>query len=83
MIPQVGNVCKASTDISKATVSPSAKPPPKFAATSVADPGCLSRITGGSCVPDPRFNTATKEKGEKNLLSNLFFSHKYNKIKII
>jgi hypothetical protein len=42
--------------------------------TSVANPGCLSRI------PDPDFypfripdsKTATKEKGEKNLLSNLF-----------
>jgi hypothetical protein len=47
---------------------------------SVADPGCLSRIPDpdfypfripdlGSRIPDPK--TATKEKGEKNLL-NLF-----------
>jgi hypothetical protein len=30
-------------------------------------------------IPDPK--TATKEKGEKNLLSYLFCSHKYYKIK--
>ncbi len=47
----------------------------------VADPGCLSRIPDpdfypsrimdlGSRIPDPK--TATKERGEKNLLSYLF-----------
>jgi hypothetical protein len=38
--------------------------------TSVADPGCLSRILifthPGSRIPDPK--TATKERAEKNLL---------------
>ncbi len=41
---------------------------------SVADPGCLSRILifthPGSRIPDPK--TATKERGEKNLLSYIF-----------
>jgi hypothetical protein len=32
-----------------------------------------------SWIPDPK--TATKERGEKNLLSYHFFSHKYHKIK--
>jgi hypothetical protein len=45
---------------------------------SVADPGCLSRILifvyPGSPIPDPE--TATKERGEKNLLYYLFCSHK-------
>jgi hypothetical protein len=43
--------------------------------SSVADPGCLSRILifthPGSRIPDPK--TATKERDEKNLLSYLFF----------
>jgi hypothetical protein len=44
--------------------------------SSVADPGCLSRIPDpGSRIPDPK--TATKERGEKNLLS---CSHKFHKI---
>jgi hypothetical protein len=53
----------------------------KIAEISVADPGCLSRIPDpdfyppripdlGSWIPDPK--TATKEWGEKNLLSYLF-----------
>ncbi len=51
---------------------------------SVADPGCLSRILDpefthpGSRIPDPK--TATKERGEKNLLSYFFYSHKFHKI---
>ncbi len=50
--------------------------------TSVADPGCLSRIPDPgfypSRIPDPK--TATKERGEKNLLSCLFCSHKFHKL---
>jgi hypothetical protein len=57
--------------------------------SSVADPGCLSRIPDpdfypsripdpGSRIPDPK--TATKDRGEKNLLSYLFYSHKFRKI---
>jgi hypothetical protein len=46
--------------------------------TSVADPGCLSRIPDplhpGSRIPDPK--TATKERGEKTFLC----SHKFHKI---
>jgi hypothetical protein len=49
--------------------------------TSVADPGCLSRIPGtdfypsripeiGSRIPDPK--TVTKERGEKNFVIILF-----------
>ncbi len=56
---------------------------------SVADPGCLSRILifnhpesrfsdPGPRTPNPK--TATKERGEKNMLSHLFCSHKYHKI---
>ncbi len=52
---------------------------------SVADPGCLSRIPEpdfypsripdlGSRITDPK--TVTKERGEKNLLSFVFFSQK-------
>ncbi len=48
-----------------------------FVVSSVADPGCLSRIPDpvfypsripdlGSRIPDPK--TATKERGEKNLI---------------
>jgi hypothetical protein len=48
----------------------------------VADPGCLSRIPVLIfTIPDPK--TATQERGEKNYLSNLFFSHKFHKIKKI
>ncbi len=45
---------------------------------------CLSRIRilifthSGYRIPDPK--TATKERGEKNLLSNLFCSHKFHNI---
>jgi hypothetical protein len=50
--------------------------------SSVADPGCLSRIPDpdfypsripdlGSRIPDPK--TAMKDRGEKKLLSNLIF----------
>jgi hypothetical protein len=40
---------------------------------SVADPGCLYRIPDPDfCPPDPGSRTATKERGEKNLLSYLF-----------
>ncbi len=53
--------------------------------TSVADPGCLSRIPDPdfypSRIPDPK--TATKERGEKkNLLSYRTFlcNHKFHKI---
>jgi hypothetical protein len=57
--------------------------------SSVADPGCLSRIPDpdfypsripdpGSRIPDPK--TVTKERGEKNLLSYFFCSHKFHKI---
>jgi hypothetical protein len=56
---------------------------------SVADPGCLSRIPDPdfspsrildfrSRIPDPK--TATKERGEKNMLSYPFFSHKFHNI---
>jgi hypothetical protein len=52
---------------------------------SVADPGCLSRIQdpdfypdSGSRIPDPK--TVTKERGEKNLLTYFFCSHKFHKI---
>jgi hypothetical protein len=42
----------------------------------IPDPDyCPSRI------PEPK--TVTKEKGEKKLLSYLFCSHKYNKLKIL
>jgi hypothetical protein len=53
---------------------------------SVSDPGCLSRM------PDPDFylfriphpKTATKDRGEKTLLSNLFFvATNFTKLKII
>ena len=53
--------------------------------TSVADPGCLSRIPDpdfthpGSRIPDPK--TATKERGEKKMLSYFLCSHKFHKIK--
>ncbi len=56
---------------------------------SVADPGCISRIPGClSRIPDPDFypsripdpKTGTKERGENNLLSYLFSSHKFHKI---
>jgi hypothetical protein len=56
-----------------------------FIPSSVADPGCLSRIPDPDFyrfrIPDPK--TATKERGEKKLLSNLFCSHKFTKFKII
>jgi hypothetical protein len=40
--------------------------------SSVADPGCLSRIPDlGSQIPDPK--TVMKDRGEKNLLYYLFF----------
>jgi hypothetical protein len=32
----------------------------------------------GSRIPDPK--TATKERGDKNFVSNLFCSHKFHKI---
>jgi hypothetical protein len=45
-----------------------------FVESSVADPGCLSRI------PDPK--TATKERGQKKFVCQTFFcSHKFHKIK--
>jgi hypothetical protein len=49
----------------------------------VADPGCLSRIPDPDFCPSriPNPKTATKEMGEKNLLSYFFRSHKYHKIK--
>jgi hypothetical protein len=52
---------------------------------SVADPGCLSRILifthPGSRIPDPK--TRTKERGEKKLLSYLFFVGKnFTKLQI-
>jgi hypothetical protein len=47
---------------------------PSTLISSVADPGCLSRIPDPdfypSRIPDPK--TATKERGEKNYMSNLF-----------
>jgi hypothetical protein len=57
--------------------------------SSVADPGCLSRIPDpdfypsripdlASRIPDPK--TATKERGEKKLLSYFFCIHKFQKI---
>jgi hypothetical protein len=48
--------------------------------TSVADPGCLSRIPDpGSRIPDPK--TATKERGERKLVVIPFFcSQKFHKI---
>ncbi len=55
---------------------------PRGTGTSVADPGCLFRIPdpdfSPSRIPDPK--TSTKERGEKNLLSYLFCSHKFHKI---
>jgi hypothetical protein len=63
---------------------------PANSASSVADPGCLSRIPDvypgfrilifthpGSRIPDPK--TATKERGEKNMMSYLFCSLKFHK----
>jgi hypothetical protein len=50
-----------------------------IAVINVADTGCLSRIPDPrSRIPDPK--TATKERGEKKLLSYLFCSHKFHKI---
>jgi hypothetical protein len=48
--------------------------------SSVADPGCLSRIPDlGSRIPDPK--TGTKERDEKKIWCHTFFcSHKFNKI---
>jgi hypothetical protein len=58
--------------------------------SSVADPGCLSRIPDpdfypsripdlGSRIPDPK--TATKERGEKKLdVKPLYVATKFNKI---
>jgi hypothetical protein len=49
--------------------------------TRTADPGCLfipDLDFYPSRIPDPK--TATKERGEKNLLSYLFCSHKFHKI---
>jgi hypothetical protein len=51
--------------------------------TSVADPGCLSRIPDPdfypSRIPDPK--TATKERGEKKLdVKPLYVATKFNKI---
>jgi hypothetical protein len=58
--------------------------------SSVADPGCLSRILDpdfyphqipdpGSRIPDPK--TATKERGEKKISCHTFLcSHKFHKI---
>jgi hypothetical protein len=45
---------------------------------SVADPGCLSLILDPEFCPSqiPDQKTATKERGEKNLLSCLFCGHK-------
>jgi hypothetical protein len=50
---------------------------------SVADPGCLSRISDPDFytfrIPDPK--TATKERGEKKICCQTFFcSHKFHKI---
>ncbi len=53
----------------------------KYLDSSVADPGCLSRIPDpdfypsripnpGSRIPDPK--TGRKERGEKKFLSNIF-----------
>jgi hypothetical protein len=61
---------------------------PRTVATSVADPGCLSRIPDpdfypfrikdlGSRIPDPK--SATKERG-KNICYTFFCSHKFHKI---
>jgi hypothetical protein len=48
--------------------------------TSVADPGCLSRILifthPGSRIPDPK--TAAKERGEKKCCHTFFCSHKFH-----
>jgi hypothetical protein len=54
-----------------------------FIETSVADPGCLSRILifthPGSRIPDPK--TATKERGEKKLdVKPFYVAPKFNKI---
>jgi hypothetical protein len=51
--------------------------------SSVADPGCLSRILifthPGSRIPDPK--TATKERGEKKLdVKPFYVATKFNKI---
>jgi hypothetical protein len=55
----------------------------QFAKTSVADPGCLSRIPDPdfypSRIPDPK--TATKERGENFFFFHTFLcSHKFHKI---
>jgi hypothetical protein len=62
--------------------------------SSVADPGCLSRIPDpdfylfripddpGSRIPDPK--TATKERGEKKIVVKPFFiATNFTKLKII
>jgi hypothetical protein len=50
--------------------------------SSVADPGCLSRILifthPGSRISDPK--TATKEWGEKNSCHTFFWIHKFHKV---
>jgi hypothetical protein len=52
---------------------------------SVADPGCLSRILifthPGSRISDPK--TATKERGEKNLIITFNVAINFTKLKII
>ncbi len=44
----------------------------------IADPDFYPPRSPGSRIPDPK--TATKERGEKILLSYLFCSHKFHKI---
>jgi hypothetical protein len=83
MIPQGSNVCKASTDISKATVSPSAKPPPKFAATSVADPDVYpgSRADLGSRIPDSK--QQQKRRVKKICCPTFFLATNITKLKFL
>jgi hypothetical protein len=62
-----------------------------FGYTSVADPGCLSRIPDPDFytyrIPDlgsrkPGSTTATKERGKKICCHTIFCSHKFHKIEI-
>jgi hypothetical protein len=49
-----------------------------FLKSSVADPGCLSRIS------DPGFKTSTKERGEKKVVVIPFFgATNFTKLKVI
>jgi hypothetical protein len=75
VVQEGGRRCKKSTLNDLVHLTPLRIPlmNPPMISSSVADPGCLSR-TLILPIPDPK--TAAKERGEKNLLSYLFCSHK-------